>query len=71
MFGDRAMPMGDHVPDPNARKIAAQSDKTFGNCYICAISSDMPKAPFKIPPESTVYTTGFKSELGIDQANPR
>ena len=33
MFGDRAMPMGDHVPDPNARKIAAQSDKTFGNCY--------------------------------------
>jgi len=34
MFGDRAMPMGDHVPDPNARKIAAQSDKTFGNCYM-------------------------------------
>ena len=33
MFGDRAMPRIDHIPDPNARKIIEQSDKTFGNRY--------------------------------------
>jgi hypothetical protein len=34
MFGDRAMPRINHIPDPNARKIIEQSDKTFGNRYI-------------------------------------
>ncbi len=34
MLGDRAMPWIDHIPDPNARKIMEQSDKTFGNRYI-------------------------------------
>lgn len=33
MFGDRAMPRTNHIPDPNARKFVHQSDKTFGNCY--------------------------------------
>jgi len=32
-FGDRDMPTGDHIPDPIARKIVVQSDKTFGNRY--------------------------------------
>ena len=36
MFGDRAKPRMDHIPEPDARKIAAQSDNTFGNCYICS-----------------------------------
>src|SRR5208337_222286 len=34
IFGNRAMPRIDHIPDPNARKIAEQSDKTFGNRYM-------------------------------------
>jgi len=33
VFGDRAMPRIDHIPDPKARKIVQHSDKTFGNCY--------------------------------------
>ena len=27
------MPRINHIPDPNARKIIEQSDKTFGNRY--------------------------------------